>query len=254
MQSEGEASKAVSCGRLSRRDTTRSQPAFSAAANRDRNWSRWLAVRGLCVFAGVAGLCALYASFSSAALAGPASRPHPTISADQTTFNIPAGSSATWTLRLWTHTRLIGESSNTSGVLSVAVPPGSGCQFQADVNVRPLGRRPHFYSGNRATVSGCGTQSPSSSPTVVPVSPVPATSPSSAPPVLTGARVTSTAPSSASAPSQLASTGVDAWPPLLLGLLLLGLGTLLFFCSRAQRLHYRNAAPIDAMVILDCSS
>jgi hypothetical protein len=80
----------------------------------------------------------------------------PTINATRSTFAIPAGSTATWTLRLWSHGTLDGSDSGRSGVLSVAVPRTSDCEFQADVTSTPVGGTAFFYSGWRTTMANCG--------------------------------------------------------------------------------------------------
>jgi len=92
-------------------------------------------------------------AFSAPAFAYP--RP-PKLSVTNATFAIPTSSTSTWTLRLWSHGNLEGSDTGTSGMLTVAVPATSDCLFQADVSVTPLGGAPSFYSGARATVSGCG--------------------------------------------------------------------------------------------------
>ena len=80
----------------------------------------------------------------------------PTLSPTQTTFTIPAGSTGTWTLRLWSHGALLGSDSAMSGGLAVPVPATSDCTFQADVSVTPIGGHSSYFSGRRATVPGCG--------------------------------------------------------------------------------------------------
>ncbi len=80
----------------------------------------------------------------------------PKITPTTATFAIPAGSTSTWTLNLWSHTVLEGSDHATSGVLIVAVPATSDCTFQADVTVVPVDGTRFFYSGKRATVPGCG--------------------------------------------------------------------------------------------------
>jgi hypothetical protein len=107
--------------------------------------------RRLAVLAVAAGAAL---TFSSPAFA--ASPQPPTLSPTQTTFTIPAGSTATWMLRLWSHGTLLGSDSATSGSLAVPVPATSDCTFQADVSVTPIGGHSSYYSGRRATVPGCG--------------------------------------------------------------------------------------------------
>jgi hypothetical protein len=108
-------------------------------------------VRPLAVLAVVLG--------TATALAAPAvaTAPHaPSLSPTQSTFTIPAGSTSTWTLRLWSHGSLEGSDSATSGMLTVPVPATSDCTFQADASVVPVGGHSSYYSGRRATVPGCG--------------------------------------------------------------------------------------------------
>jgi hypothetical protein len=62
----------------------------------------------------------------------------------------------TWTLRLWSHGTLEGSANAKSGLLTVAVPATSDCAFQADVTELPASGQRFPYSGNRATVPGCG--------------------------------------------------------------------------------------------------
>jgi hypothetical protein len=92
-------------------------------------------------------------AFSGAAYAAPR---QPKISATQATFVIPGGPTSTWTLKLWSHGRLEGSDTATSGTLTVAVPTTFDCMFQADVTVAPEDGQSTYYSGTRATVPGCG--------------------------------------------------------------------------------------------------
>lgn len=80
----------------------------------------------------------------------------PKISATEATFPIPAGSTNTWNLRLWSHGTLEGWAKGTTGMLTVAVPVTSDCAFQADVSVVSPHGQQYFYSGTRAIVPGCG--------------------------------------------------------------------------------------------------
>jgi len=103
----------------------------------------------------VAGALGLSMVFAAPALAA-STYARPTITATRSTFTVPAGSTATWTLRLWSHGTLDGSDSGRSGVLSVAVPRTSDCEFQADVTSTPAGGIPFFYSGWRTTMANCG--------------------------------------------------------------------------------------------------
>jgi hypothetical protein len=104
----------------------------------------------LAVLGGVVGA---FVAFSVPAFA---SAVPPKITPSEVTFAIPAGSTSTWTLNLWSHSVLEGSNHGTSGVLTVPVPATSDCTFQADVTVVPVDGTRSFYSGKRATVPGCG--------------------------------------------------------------------------------------------------
>jgi hypothetical protein len=69
---------------------------------------------------------------------------------------VPAPTTFTWTLRLWSHGTLEGSDTGASGMLIVSVPHTSDCAFQADVSATAPGGRPFFYSGTRATMAACG--------------------------------------------------------------------------------------------------
>jgi hypothetical protein len=104
----------------------------------------------LAVFVGVTG--------AAVALSVPAfaTNVRPSISATEATFAIPAGTTSSWTLKLWSHGAMKGSDTGTSGTLTVGVPATSDCMFQADVSVTPVGGQSSYYSGTRATVPGCG--------------------------------------------------------------------------------------------------
>ena len=104
----------------------------------------------LAVFVGVTG--------AAVALSVPAfaTNARPKISATAATFAIPAGTTSSWTLKLWSHGTMKGSDTGTSGTLTVGVPATSDCMFQADVSVTPVGGQSSYYSGTRATVPGCG--------------------------------------------------------------------------------------------------
>jgi hypothetical protein len=108
--------------------------------------------RRLLAIAGAVGLSLVFAAPALAA----STYARPTISATRSTFTVPAGKTATWTLRLWSHGTLDGSDSGRAGVLSVAVPRTSDCEFQADVTSTPVGGTPFFYSGWRTTMANCG--------------------------------------------------------------------------------------------------
>jgi hypothetical protein len=111
--------------------------------------------RALTLVAGV-GLSLFFSGLASGpALAGPLPV-QPKIASTQSTFKVPAPSTDTWTLRLWSHGTLEGSDTGTSGMLTVAVPHTSDCAFQADVSTTAPGGRPYFYSGRRATMTDCG--------------------------------------------------------------------------------------------------
>jgi len=80
----------------------------------------------------------------------------PKIASTQTTFKVPAPTTFTWTLRLWSHGTLEGSDTGKSGMLTVTVPHTSDCAFQADVSATAPGGRPFFYSGTRAKMADCG--------------------------------------------------------------------------------------------------
>jgi hypothetical protein len=111
--------------------------------------------RVLTLVAGVGLSLFLSGLASGPALAGPLPV-QPKIATTQATFKVPAPSTLTWTLRLWSHGTLEGSDTGTSGMLTVAVPHTSDCAFQADVSTTAPGGRPFFYSGRRATMADCG--------------------------------------------------------------------------------------------------
>ncbi len=121
---------------------------------RTGRWVRGYAIRRLLLLTGGVGLSAVFSATAFAA------SPHqfPTITSSQATFKVPAGTTSTWTLRLWSHGTLKGSASGTSGVVAVAVPATTDCKFQADVKVTAPGRHPHYYSGTRARVTDCGVR------------------------------------------------------------------------------------------------
>jgi hypothetical protein len=99
------------------------------------------------------GVAVSVVALSTPALAAVA----PKITATKATFAIPAGSTSTFTLKLWSQGSFEGSSHGTSGTLTVPVPFTNSCLFQADVTVVPVGAtQSYFYSGSRASVHGCG--------------------------------------------------------------------------------------------------
>ena len=70
-------------------------------------------------------------------------------------FSIPKSSHATWTLKLWSHGRLLGSTSGASGVLSVALPAMRDCGYQADVQKTRADGKTQYFSGNRVTSACC---------------------------------------------------------------------------------------------------
>jgi hypothetical protein len=82
----------------------------------------------------------------------------PTLSPTQASFVVPASPVGVWTMNLWTLPKpenLVGTTSGTSGTLTIPVPQTADCRFQADVRVTVSGVS-KFYSGQIATVPGCG--------------------------------------------------------------------------------------------------
>jgi hypothetical protein len=77
----------------------------------------------------------------------------PTVTAAR--FAIPAGSHATWTLRLWSQGQLVGSQQGTSGTLSVALPAVQSCTLQADVRTTRPGGTVRYYSGLRTHATAC---------------------------------------------------------------------------------------------------
>ena len=113
-------------------------------------------LRRLFTLAGAVGLSVF---FTGPALAASA-YVLPSITVTQSTFKVPAQSTSTWRLRLWSEGILEGSATGTSGTLVVAVPHTANSAFQADVSATPLGGRQFFYSGARATLSRCGVTPP----------------------------------------------------------------------------------------------
>ena len=119
------------------------------------NGGRVRGVRRLFVLIGAVGLVC---SVSGNAFAKAPAQPK--ITATAATFNVPGGSTAVWTLRLWSHGTLEGKDTGTSGTLTVPVPVTADCFFQADVQATTVKGLPFYFSGSRATVPGCGVGPP----------------------------------------------------------------------------------------------
>jgi hypothetical protein len=131
-------------------DTTRNQ------SNLPGEWLRNSALRRVITLVAGVGLSLFVSGLASVpALASP-SPVQPKIASTHSTFKVPAPTTFTWTLRLWSHGTLEGSDTGTSGMLTVAVPHTSDCAFQADVSATAPGGRPFFYSGTRATMADCG--------------------------------------------------------------------------------------------------
>ena len=185
-------------------------------------------VRSALVAVVVGAALALTATFAFA-------NTQPTLSPVQATFTIPAGSTATWTLNLWSAGVQLGTATGTTGTLRVPVPGGTNCQLQADVRQNGV-----FYSGVAKSFTNCGptpttTSTTSTSTTSTTISSAttttaPPTSPTSSPTTVPGGV---TPPSVAIRPaSSLALTGPGSGLRWLLavGLALLTAGLLGLVC------------------------
>jgi hypothetical protein len=197
-------------------------------------------VRSALVAVVVGAALALTASFAFA-------NTQPTLSPIQATFTIPAGSTATWTLNLWSAGKQLGTATGTTGTLKVPVPGGTNCQLQADVRQNGA-----FYSGVAKSFTNCGPSTPTTtttSTTATTAAPAttttsPPTSPTSSPTTLPGSP-----PGVATRPaSSLALTGPGSgirWV-LAVGLGLLTAGLLGLVClgpMSAQRRRLRGSTP-----------
>ncbi|MGH9017808.1 MAG: hypothetical protein ACRDY1_08695 [Acidimicrobiales bacterium] len=101
-------------------------------------------------------LLAVVLLLSMKAFAGPAPGPHfsTTSTATAADFTVPSGSGATYTLRLYSQGQLLGQTTGTSGTLSVPVPTTS-CGLQADVRKSQANGKTFSFSGNRGTTICC---------------------------------------------------------------------------------------------------
>jgi hypothetical protein len=99
-------------------------------------------------------------SSAGAASAGPVVKP--VITATQATFAIPASPTGVWRLVLTTFPppdHFLGETTGTSGTLTLPVPQTPTCDFQADAQIQAGGVGPFVhYSSVTAVVPGCGQQ------------------------------------------------------------------------------------------------
>jgi len=97
----------------------------------------------------------------SAGTASAATHVPPVITATQVTFTIPSQPTGVWELNLFTKhstpNQRLGQTTGTSGTLTLPVPQTATCDFQADVKVQIGGTGPFvFWSGTVAVVPGCG--------------------------------------------------------------------------------------------------
>ena len=118
-----------------------------------------LIARRLAVILGVAGVVV---ALSAPAFASPVP---PTLSATQSTFVVPTGTTSTWTLKLWWQGTIVASDNGTTGTLTVAVPSENPCTFQADVSQTAPNGQTSYYSGVRRTfpLGTCGVTPPPSS-------------------------------------------------------------------------------------------
>jgi hypothetical protein len=70
-------------------------------------------------------------------------------------FAIPRNNHASWTLKLWSHGRLIGSTTGTAGILSVSLPAMAGCGYQADIQRMGRNGNTVYFSGNRVRSACC---------------------------------------------------------------------------------------------------
>jgi hypothetical protein len=122
-------------------------------------------------------------------LAG-ASSPGLTLTSTQATYVIPSGE-ATWTLTLWSAGKDLGRQTGSEGTLTVVVPAGTDCSFQADVQ-----RNGKRVAGTRHTFATCGPE-PTTTTTTTTAPPQPVT-----PNATTGAPASGGSPTMGSLPPQ----------------------------------------------------
>lgn len=89
-----------------------------------------------------------------------AAREQPTITATQVTFVIPSSPTGVWRMTLTTYPpppQILGQTTGTSGTLTIPVPQTATCSFQADVGVQINGTGSFVrYNSAKAVVPGCG--------------------------------------------------------------------------------------------------
>ncbi len=97
---------------------------------------------------------------SSAGIASAGTHVKPVVTATQASFTIPSTPTGVWRLSVTTWpppNQLLGQTSGTSGTLTLPVPQTPTCQIQADVALQVGGKGPFvFYSGTKKIVPGCG--------------------------------------------------------------------------------------------------
>jgi hypothetical protein len=108
----------------------------------------------------MAGALAVGSLATSAGVASAGTHVKPVITATQASFTIPSSPRGEWKLIITTYPppdQVLGETTGTSGTLTLPVPQTPTCQIQADVKVKVSGTTSWvFYSGLRAVVPGCG--------------------------------------------------------------------------------------------------
>lgn len=84
----------------------------------------------------------------------------PVLTATQASFTIPSSPAGVWRLKITNYPppyQILGETTGTSGTLTLPVPQTSNCQLQADVGFQAAGTAKFvFYSGTRHVLPGCG--------------------------------------------------------------------------------------------------
>ena len=97
---------------------------------------------------------------STAGIASAGTHVKPVLTATQASFTIPSTPTGVWRLTLTTWPppdQRLGQTSGTSGTLTLPVPQTDNCQIQADVAVQVGGVGPFvFYSGTKHVLPGCG--------------------------------------------------------------------------------------------------
>ena len=97
---------------------------------------------------------------SSAGIASAGTHVKPVLTATQASFAIPSTPTGVWRLTLTTWpppNQKLGQTSGTSGTLTLPVPQTANCQIQADVAFQAGGSGPFvFYSGTKHVLPGCG--------------------------------------------------------------------------------------------------